>query len=155
MTVDNLQWLWVVAAVFLAIGELLTAGFFLLPFAVGAVVAAILAFLGVGLIWQLLAFVVVSIGFLALLQHYVRRADEDTAPAEAGANRYQGREAIVIEAIDPKSGSGMVRMGTEEWRAKADPPRAIDELTAVRVTGVSGTFLVVQPIGDGDGASEE
>ena len=35
---DQWQWLWVGAAVLLGIGELLTAGFFLLPFAVGAVV---------------------------------------------------------------------------------------------------------------------
>lgn len=155
MTVDNLQWLWVVAAVVLAIGELLTAGFFLLPFAVGAATAAVLAFLGVDLVWQLLAFVVVSVGFLVLLQRYVRSDDESASPAEAGANRYQGRDAIVIEAIDPKSGSGMVRMGTEEWRAKADPPVAIDVHASVRVTGVSGTFLVVEPIEQDDGASED
>ena len=43
--VDNevWRWLWTIFAIVMAVGELFTAGFFLLPFAVGAGAAAILA----------------------------------------------------------------------------------------------------------------
>lgn len=139
------QWIWVIAAVVLAIGELLTAGFFLLPFAVGAGAAAVLAFLGASPVWQLLAFTVVSIVFLALLQRYAKR-EQDEEPQPVGATRYAGRSAIVHEAVNRRTGSGLVRMGTEEWRATTDGDAEIPEGVEVRVVAVRGTRLVVETI---------
>lgn len=139
------QWIWVIAAVVLAIGELVTAGFFLLPFAVGAGAAAVLAFTGANLVWQLLAFTVVSIVFLALLQRFARR-EMDQEPPRVGAERYRGRTAIVEAAVNRRTGSGMVRMETENWRATTDGDAEIPEGTEVRVVEVRGTRLVVERI---------
>lgn len=139
------QWIWVIAAVVLAIGELLTAGFFLLPFAVGAGAAAVLAFVGASPVWQLLAFTVVSIVFLALLQRFAKREqDEELQPV--GAKRYTDRSAMVIQAVNRRSGRGMVRMDTEEWRATTDGDAEIPEGIEVRVVEVRGTRLVVKTI---------
>ena len=45
---ETWRWIWLIAAVAFAIGEMATVGsFFLAPFAVGATVAAVLSFLGV------------------------------------------------------------------------------------------------------------
>jgi membrane protein implicated in regulation of membrane protease activity len=145
MDSDSLQWIWVGAAVILAIGELLTAGFFLLPFAVGAAAAAVLAFLGIGVVWQLLVFVIVSVSFLAVLQRYARTEPSDV-PAQAGANRYQGRKALVIQDIDWEAGTGQVRMETEDWRATTEDHISIPRGTQVKVIRVTGTRLVVEPI---------
>jgi membrane protein implicated in regulation of membrane protease activity len=139
------QWIWVIAAVVLAIGELLTAGFFLLPFAVGAGAAAVLAFTGASVVWQLLMFTVVSIVFLALLQRFARK-EMDQDPPRVGAERYRGRTAIVDEAVNRRTGSGMVRMDTEHWRATTDGDAEIPEGTEVRVVEVRGTRLVVERI---------
>ena len=143
---ENWQWIWVVAAVILAIGELLTAGFFLLPFAVGAAAAAILAFAGASPVWQLLAFTIISVGFLMLLQRYARRREDDDLPARAGADRYHGRTALVVEPIHRLSGSGQVRMETEDWRATTYTDDEIPAGVEVRVLEVRGTRLVVEPI---------
>lgn len=145
MDPDLWQWIWVGAAVVLAIGELLTAGFFLLPFAVGAAAAAILAFLGLGLVWQLLVFTVVSLVFLAVLQRYARE-EPDYQPGLAGADRYTGRTALVIEDIDWEAGSGQVRMDTEDWRATTEDRTNIPSGTRVKVIRVTGTRLVVEEI---------
>jgi membrane protein implicated in regulation of membrane protease activity len=142
MDSDNLQWIWVAAAVILAIGELFTAGFFLLPFAVGAAAAAVLAFLGVGVVWQLLVFVIVSVSFLAVLQRYAKTPPSDT-PARAGADRYHGRIALVTEDIDWETGTGQVRMETEDWRATTEDHANIPRGTRVKVIRVTGTRLVV------------
>jgi membrane protein implicated in regulation of membrane protease activity len=140
---DQWQWWWVGAAVVLGIGELLTAGFFLLPFAVGAAAAAILAFMGVSFALQLVTFVVISVVFLAVLQRFAREEQSDgTEPA--GAGRFNGKRAIVIEPINRLEGTGSVRLETEQWRATTDGDQEIPVGQEVTIREVRGTRLVVE-----------
>ena len=137
------RWIWLGAAGFLAVAEIFTAGFFLLPFAVGAAVAFILAFVEVPLSVQWVAFIVVSLISLWGLQRFVRHEDEDH-PA-VGANRFVGMSALVLESIDNKHGTGSVRMETEQWRATSELNAVIEVGTEVTVTGVVGSRLIVEP----------
>ncbi len=143
---EQWRWIWVAAAVILAIGELLTVGFFLLPFAVGAAAAAILAFMGVSVPIQLVTFVIISIVFLVVLQRFARSDEKDYADVEAGANRYVGGTAIVLQEIHKFDTSGMVKVGTEEWRATVDSDIDIPVGAKVLITAVRGTRLVVEPV---------
>lgn len=143
-TMDNemWRWIWVGAAVFLSFAEIVTAGFFMLPFAGGALVAAILAWSGVSPVVQLVVFIVVSLVVLVGLQRFVRRSDEHQP--RVGATRFIGQHAVVLERIDRHS-TGRVKMDTELWRAstEGDP---IEEGTEVRIVDVRGARLVVEPI---------
>lgn len=143
---EQWRWIWVGAAVILAVGELLTVGFFLLPFAVGAAAAAVLAFMGVSVPLQLVTFVVISVIFLAVLQRFARREQDSEDTAQAGATRYVGRSALVLQPVRRYDTSGMVKMGTEEWRATVDSDIEIPAGAKVRITEVSGTRFVVEPI---------
>ena len=143
---EQWRWIWIGAAVVLAIGELFTAGFFLLPFAVGAAAAAVLAFLDVSVPIQLVTFVVISVVFLAVLQRFARKEQDDTVAARAGANRFVGKLAVVIEPVKYLETTGMVRMGTEEWRAAVDSDIVIPKGARVEIVEVRGTRLVVKPI---------
>jgi len=143
METEAWQWIWVGAALFLGVAEILTAGFFLLPFAVGAVVAAGLAFAGVDPALQLTAFIIASIASLIVIQRYVKKVDETQHPV--GANRFMDKEAVVLEAIDRTTGDGRVRMETEVWRATTDGG-PIAAGTEVRVVEVRGARLVVAPL---------
>ncbi|HKZ29315.1 MAG TPA: NfeD family protein [Acidimicrobiia bacterium] len=135
------RWLWTGLAVVLAVGEIFTAGFFLLPFAVGGATAAILAWVDVPVGWQWVAFFVVSIGTLLYLRRFIRKQDiADTK--SIGANRYLNMQAIVLEQVDPVSGAGRVRVESEEWRATSDGD-IIEPGTPVTITEVRGTRLVV------------
>ncbi len=139
---DIWRWLWTVLAVVLAVGEIFTAGFFLLPFAIGGAVAGILAWVDVAVGWQWVAFFVVSIGTLMYLQRFIHKQDiEDTK--SVGANRYLDKRAIVLEQVDPVSGTGRVRVESEEWRATSDGD-VIEPGTLVTITEVRGTRLVVR-----------
>ena len=112
---DNEVWRWIwlgVAAVF-GIGEIFTAGFFMLPFAGGAVVAFILAWLDVEPVIVLPVFLVVSVLVLVLIQRVVRRGDQRAVPV--GANRFVGRRVLVLERVDRVAGTGRVRLDTESW----------------------------------------
>lgn len=135
------RWIWTGLALFMGIGEIFTAGFFLLPFAVGGVAAAVLAWLGVHILVQWVAFLLISIASLFYLQRFIRRQDSLEQP-RVGANRYVGARAIVLDDIDPVTNVGRVRVETEEWRATTDG-ELIPSGTTVTVTGVRGARLVV------------
>ena len=94
-TMDNeiWRWIWIGAAAVFSVGEIFTAGFFMLPFAVGAVAALPLAWLDVNEIVQLVTFLGVSIIALLLIQRLVKRGDEHQ-PA-VGANRFRESTGVV------------------------------------------------------------
>jgi inner membrane protein len=143
MDTETWRWIWLGAALFLGFAEMVTAGFFMLPFAVGAVIAAVLAFLDVDPAIQLVVFIATSVLSLIILQRFVRRTDEDQPPV--GANRFVGQKAVVLESIDRAAGIGRVRMDTEEWRATTDGD-PINKGVEVTVVEVRGARLVVDAI---------
>jgi membrane protein implicated in regulation of membrane protease activity len=144
---ETWRWIWLLATVVFALGEMTMAGtFFLLPFALGALVACILAFLDVGVGVEWLAFVgvsaVASVGLIPLR----RRLDaaDDTRGEGIGARRLVGQPALVVEDIDAgPHGRGMVRVGREEWRAETEDGLAVPSGVVVRVIEVRGTGVVV------------
>jgi len=135
---------WFVAAAVLAVGEMVTAGFFLLPFAIGAASAAVLALAGVGVPIQLIVFAIVSLMALYIIQQFAR-TDTQGELIKVGAARYIGASAIVTETINRRTGTGSVKMGTEAWRATSLTDAEIPEGVEVRVVEVTGVRLVVEP----------
>lgn len=144
MHVDASFWVWLVLAAILFIAEILTAGFFMLPFAVGAVSAAALEYLGLGLGWQWLSFIGVSIVLLVGLRRFAEHVT-GPSPELTGIDRLLDARGIVIEDIEPHSGQGRVRVGAEEWRAFTPDHEALRTGTRVVVKRVEGTRVVVIP----------
>ncbi len=142
--VDNelWRWVWVAVAMVMGIGEIFTAGFFLLPFALGAVLASAAAWLDLhgGVQW-LLFFGGTAVSMLVLRRFMGRQDRPDDLPV--GANRYVGMDARVIEDIDLVENTGRVRVESDEWRAVADSG-PIEEGSLVRVTALRGTKLLVE-----------
>lgn len=133
----------ILAAVFV-VAEILTAGFFLLWFGVGAAVAGVLALLGVGAVWQLLAFVVVSLVLFLSSRRFADRFSKQQPPG-IGADRLKGKTGIVIEAIDNKQNTGRVRVERDEWRAESESGAPIDNGVDVVVVEIEGTRVIVKP----------
>lgn len=143
---DQWEWLWTITAFVFAVGEIFTAGFFLLPFAVGAGTAAVLAWIGAGQGWQWGAFLLVSVVTLSWMRKF---SPEHTPGPDIGANRYRNRTGIVTEAIDEMASTGRVSVDNEEWRATAE--EVIEAGARVRIKSVAGTKFVVEresPKGD-------
>jgi membrane protein implicated in regulation of membrane protease activity len=142
------RWIWLGMAVLFTVGEITVAGsLFFLPFAIGAAVAAVLSFAGAGVPVGWLAFVAVSGGAMALLWPVGRRLDRTGADSKVGANRWVGREAVVVSPIPPgPGGTGLVRIDREEWRAESLTSHPISSGSTVLVSRVDGTRLVVVPL---------
>ena len=142
---ESWRWIWLVAAVFFGVGEMLTPGaFFMAPFAIGALVAAVLAFADASVAAQWLGFLGVSIAAFAALRPLARRLDRDGSSDGIGSRRLIGRSGTVLEAIEPGR-LGLVMIDREEWRAESADRTSLSAGAAVRVTDVEGTRVIVTP----------
>jgi len=64
-------WAWVVLAIAFALGEAVTGGLYVLPWAFGAATAAVLDALRFPIEWQWISFVGVSVGLAVLAQRLI------------------------------------------------------------------------------------
>jgi membrane protein implicated in regulation of membrane protease activity len=134
---------WAVAAVLLAVGEILTPGMFWLgPVALAAVVAMIVALLGAALWLQLVVFAVGSAASLLLLRPIARAHLTMPRAMRTGAAALEGAKAVVLQRVDPQG--GRVKIGGEEWSARAYMPDATYEPgTQVEVVKIEGATALV------------
>ena len=153
---DTWRWIFLVAAVVFTVGEIAVAGtFFLLPFGVGALAAALAAFAGLSVALDWLVFVLVSAGASAVLWPLGRRLDRNNPQHAIGANRWVGRQALVTRDIPGEhGGTGMVRLEREEWRGESLMGIPIRSGSTVLVSRVDGTRLVVLPLEEPSGPSQ-
>ena len=138
-----LLWGWLVLALIFFAAEIFTAGFVLLCFGIGALAAAGLAFFGLGLTWQLIAFIVLSSAAVLLSRPFAERVTS-TGPQSLAGDRVLGKRAVVLQAIDPIANTGMVRVDTEEWRAESVDHSPIAKDSVVEVMAVEGVRLQVR-----------
>ena len=143
--VFKIWWIWMALAAAFVVGEMFTAGFFLLWFGVGAAAAGVVAILGLGFPWQLAAFVVVSGVLLAVSRRFADRFSKKQPPG-IGADRFLGLKGQVLEEIDNATNTGRVRLQKEEWRADSDGGEVIPVGARVEVVRLDGTHLVVKRI---------
>jgi membrane protein implicated in regulation of membrane protease activity len=143
--VIKIWWIWMIIAAIFVVGEIFTAGFFLLWFGVGAAVAGILALMGLSFGWQLAAFAAVSLVLFASSRRFAERFSKKQPPG-IGADRFIGKQGVVLEDIDNVENVGRVRLDKEEWRADSETEEIIPAGTQVEVVRLDGTHLVVKPI---------
>jgi membrane protein implicated in regulation of membrane protease activity len=131
-----------VAAVLLAIGEVLTPGlFFLGPVALAAAAAAIVALFAGG-IASVIVFIVASLLSLAVLRPIARSHIRMPALARTGTDALVGRRAVVTRRVD--SVGGRVRIGGEEWSARSYLDNEVyAEGTTVDVVRIEGATALV------------
>lgn len=145
----NLWWIWIILAAFFVVVEVFTAGFFILWFGIGAAIAGILALLGVSVVWQWVAFVIVSGVLFVISRRFAERFTKKQPPG-IGADRFIGKIGIVLEDINNIENVGRVRIDKDEWRADSESDGVIPKGTKVIVTRLDGTHLVVKVYKRGD-----
>lgn len=140
---STMFWIWMAAAVVFLIIELLSPTFVFGCFVVGCAAAGVFAYFSPDqYYWQIGIFIVVTIGLLPVTKLFVRRISNARAPS-ANVDRLKGSTALVIKSIDPDLG-GQVKLEGEVWSARS--PEAVPQGHKVRVVGVAGTHLEVEPM---------
>jgi membrane protein implicated in regulation of membrane protease activity len=145
-TMDNelWRWVWTVLALVMSIAEIFTAGFFLLPFGIGAGLAAAAAWFGFNGAIQWVLFFGGSAASFVFLRRFMRLQDDDPG-LKVGPHRYVGMQATVIEVIDMAANTGRVRVEADEWRAISES-ETIAAGAIVEVVELRGTRLVVAKV---------
>jgi len=151
ISLDVWPWIWLGTAVVFALVELIVVGgsFIVLPWALSAFVAAILAFYDVSIEIQWAVFVFGgAIAFVFFYRWAQRFMKEHTMAPGVGADRLVGLVGIVTSPIDPHDTSrrGRITVEGEVWGV-VDPTRSYEAGERVRVTAMKGTRVVVEPLG--------
>ncbi|MCW3034449.1 MAG: hypothetical protein JWM60_2794 [Solirubrobacterales bacterium] len=139
--------LWLIAAGVLGVGEMHQGGFYLLPFAVGAAVAAAVSLLGVGALLSAVLFVATSVVVVGALRPVARRHRRLPPAIRTGAAALVGRRAMVLERIANDEGVGCVRIeGGEVWTARSySEDDVIEAGQRVEVVEIRGATALVMP----------
>ena len=131
--------IWLSLFVLFLVIEIITMGLTTIWFAGGALVAFLVAVLGLGLGVQIIIFAIVSLA-RPLAMKYFNQERQKT-----GAELLIGQKALVIEEIDTLSSKGRVEVRGQEWAAKTDAPEGkIPKNAIVVVEGIQGVKLIVR-----------
>ena len=138
---DEWVW-WMIAAGVLAVGEIVTMGFFLGPIAIAAVLSAAVALAGAGLAIQWVVFIVASLGSLLVLRPVAKRHLRMPPSIRTGTAALVGAPATVIERVD--ASGGCVKIGGEIWTARAyDEDDSFEPGMRVEVMKIDGATALV------------
>jgi membrane protein implicated in regulation of membrane protease activity len=134
----------IVVACVLGVGEMHTGGFFLAPFALGALVAALVSLAGAGLAIAMVVFLLASLLVLLTLRPVARRHIQHPPRIRTGAAALVGSDAIVLERIANQEGVGCVRIGGEVWTARSyEDDDVIPAGERVQVVEIRGATALV------------
>ena len=104
--------------------------------------ALIAALFGAPLWLQLLLFVAVSVGLLAMLRPLVRKYFRPGL-SRTNVDAVIGTQGFVTEEIDNVAASGQVKLGAMPWTARSTSGQPIPAGTRVRVDKVEGVKVYV------------
>lgn len=135
-------WIWVAAIVIAIVVELLTDQLVSIWFVPAGIVATVLDFCNVGVIWQTLVFfVVAAIGvILAKTVFFKGRMSGST---KTNIDAIIGERCIVTERIDNYAGCGQARVNGQIWSARGAYDDDVFEVgEALRVVAIEGVKLI-------------
>ena len=136
---------WLIAAAAFVLLEILTMGLTTVWFAVGALVGAALAALGLSLWVQILAFAVVSAVVLFITRPLARKYLNNRT-VRTNAESLIGCVCMVTQTIDNLRAEGQVTVKGQVWTARSvSEEKIIPENTKVKITAISGVKVIVEP----------
>jgi membrane protein implicated in regulation of membrane protease activity len=135
---------WLILFIVLIVIELITMGLTTIWFAGGALVALLMAFLGLGFAVQMLVFIVVSVLLLVATRPVaVKYFNGDRQ--KTNAESLIGQQALVLEDIDTLHAAGRVEVNGQEWSARTEEANGfIPKDKVVKIEGIRGVKLIVK-----------
>lgn len=136
---------WLVAAIVLFIMEIITPGFVLANFGVGALASATAAWFGASVTIQVIVFCVVCLASFFTLRPFMNKfIFRNQARFSTGTDALMGAVGVVTTVIDKVPVGGRVQLG-DDWHAIAESGDMIEVGTRVKVVRIDSTTLIVQP----------
>ncbi len=144
----NLWLIWIIISIVCLILELSSGDFFILCFAIGAAVAAIIAGCGFSLTWQIIIFAIISaLSLLLVRPKLLKKLHKPNKERLSNAEALIGQTGRVSEEIDA-NGFGRVAIDGDDWKARSSDGSAIEKGARVRVVKMDSIILTVKPVKD-------
>ena len=139
---------WLVTSVVLFIIEIFTPGFFLATFAIGALCAALTAFLTDNFNVQMFVFAVTTTLTFVFVRPFAKKYFFKKSPdLPTNADALAGKKAKVNETVDNANSKGRVKLfGGEDWKAVSADESIIEKDTVVEIVSVDGAKATVKKI---------
>lgn len=139
--------LWTLLGVILIIAEIFTLGFVLFWFGIGAFAAALMGFLGFGMVFQFIIFAVVSTALTVMsrtiLGNYFSHNDESSV--KTGIDSLPGQIGTVTSESKGALREGAVKVYGSTWTAfPIDGESTLIEGEKVEVVSVKGSSIYVR-----------
>lgn len=134
--------LWVLLAVILAVGEVMSLSLFLAPFAIGALAGAVADLAGAGAAVAIVVFLVSSGLLFGFVRPIARRHMRTPAQLRTGTAALVGKTALVTQRVDADGGA--VKLEGEVWTARPYvPDDVIESGSRVHVVEIQGATALV------------
>ena len=126
--------------------EVVTVGFLVFWFGIGALLALAVSFLTDNILIQSVVFVISSTLLMFLTRPFVKKFAKSKDDVSTNAYSIIGKEALVIENIDTINGKGQIKVGGEIWSAKSKNNQIIEKGHKVEIVSIDGVKVLVKPI---------
>ena len=136
--------IWIIVGAIFVIAEIFSASFFAGPIGFGCIVAAILAEQEASAAVQFASFSITTVVMLLAIRPFVLNMLQNKPDEQvSGIETYVGKQGRITETVDPQSGTGRIKIGSESWRAISDKNIIIEEESLATVVRIEGSKAVV------------
>ena len=135
---------WLIIAGVFFVAEIVTVGFLVFWFGVGALIAMIFSFFTSNVIVQTAIFIISSSILLFVTKPFVKKF-VDVKSTKTNAFSIIGKKALVIKEINSHS-VGQIKINGEVWSAEAENDETISEGSEVEIVKINGVKAIVKPV---------
>ena len=138
--------LWLIIAGICLILEIITVGFLIFWFAIGALLAMIVSFFTENVIIQMSVFVISSTILIFATKPFVQKFVNKKDSIKTNVYSTVGKTGIVTQDIDSIQALGQIKVDGEVWSAIGINDMNIPQGTEVKIKEIKGVKAIVSPI---------
>lgn len=137
--------IWLIISGVCFIAEIITVGFLVFWFGIGALVAMVVSFFTSNIIIQTAVFIISSAILLFATKPFVKKF-LDVKPTNTNAFSIIGKRALVIKEINSVHSTGQIKINGEVWSAESESDETIPEGSEVEISYIKGVKAIVNTI---------
>ena len=138
--------IWLIICGVCLIIEIITTGFLVFWFAIGALISMVVSIFTDNIIIQTAVFIIFSTILIFATKPFVNKFVHNKNSIKTNAFSLVGKNGIVTKDIDSINATGQVKINGETWSAIGLDDINISKDTEVRVEEIKGVKLIVSPI---------
>lgn len=137
--------IWLIIAGVCLVIEMITTGFLIFWFGIGALFTMIVSFFfPSNLILQTIVFIVSSTLLIFLTKPLVDKLTKSDNVVKTNAYSIIGKKGIVTQDINPTHGIGQIKVSGEVWSAKTSDGSIIEKGSQIEVIQIDGVKAIVE-----------